>query len=929
MAQRVLKVTFEVDDKGSAKIQSASKRILSALKAIEAESKKANTAISKSTNALTDGVRKAESSTKRSTTLMGGYWKTLAGIISAVAIKNVTQSIIETGIEMERLSAFVKSSIQGWLDYNKTIGYVSDRAEELGLVFQTQIRDFGQLANVMRLSGYTADDLQTVFRGVTDAVAALQLSGEQAHLVMRGIIQVFNKGKVQAEELREQIGEKLPGAYVIFAKSLGMSQEELDKAMEQGQVYADSMINFARMLSEEFGRGAQEAAKLTSAAIGRMLSAWFKFKAAVAEGGLLESFRDVVEMITERLNDPKVIETFTKLSKIFSDLAMIIIDELIVGLDWLIKKIDDAGGWYNALRPIIKFFTEWGIKIGAIITALSFASTIFNKVIQTIIYLGAVIWGVIKAIGFFVKTWQQYTKIMGDATKIGNYADAVKFMTKEFAKLPPKAQAIIRAISKMHNAFQIFVDNIRKLLIGLLPFLTQWVGRAMRILGPFLAVWAGIKAAEGVGGMLQYKPPKDDAERLARYNEHLQEAIKLRDKYISARQNFIKAGDTDVLDELNKLIDIQNEKIELWQSNIETVTERMQENKKEIQDLTEDFIAMNEEISNNVDITDDHSLALDKEAEALKKLKQEFKEMIKTVRSNQEQYRKFIDALQELHINVLELEGDLTEARRLEEEKRFRNLRENLTREFGEYERFYELIELANQEHNLRMEQIERAEMARRAGRTRMTDTEFQGRQMLEAMKKVDELVKKREEEMLERWEAVKSYFGDAFGNMFSEIVSGTKSVTDAFTDMIKSMMTDLAKLAASAVFREVLAYFGGGGGAPGGFFGDMAQKLGGVILGRAGGGSVNAGQPYMVGERGPELFVPNTAGRVMANGGGGLTVVNNVTVSGQGAGGATQADQRNLGETITRMITEQTRVTILKETRPGGMLNRPAMGMR
>ena len=80
-----------------------------------------------------------------------------------------------------------------------------------------------------------------------------------------------------------------------------------------------------------------------------------------------------------------------------------------------------------------------------------------------------------------------------------------------------------------------------------------------------------------------------------------------------------------------------------------------------------------------------------------------------------------------------------------------------------------------------------------------------------------------------------------------------------------------------------------------------------------------------MVGERGPELFIPGQSGKIMANGaGGGFTVVNNVTVD--GSKGGNQADNRNMGDTISRMISEQTRSTLLKETRPGGILNKPNM---
>ena len=65
-----------------------------------------------------------------------------------------------------------------------------------------------------------------------------------------------------------------------------------------------------------------------------------------------------------------------------------------------------------------------------------------------------------------------------------------------------------------------------------------------------------------------------------------------------------------------------------------------------------------------------------------------------------------------------------------------------------------------------------------------------------------------------------------------------------------------------------------------------VTKALGGVIDtvfggGKAMGGPVNAGTSYVVGERGPELFVPNTAGTIVPNGGGGRGNTINVTVNG------------------------------------------------
>lgn len=97
------------------------------------------------------------------------------------------------------------------------------------------------------------------------------------------------------------------------------------------------------------------------------------------------------------------------------------------------------------------------------------------------------------------------------------------------------------------------------------------------------------------------------------------------------------------------------------------------------------------------------------------------------------------------------------------------------------------------------------------------------------------------------------------------------------FEDLKRIALGVLDDIAASAM-RSVI---GGGGG---GIISLAAAALG--APGRATGGPVSPGRAYMVGERGPELFVPTASGQVMANGGGGSRDVRvSIAVQGRGDG--------------------------------------------
>jgi tape measure domain-containing protein len=188
---------------------------------------------------------------------------------------------------------------------------------------------------------------------------------------------------------------------------------------------------------------------------------------------------------------------------------------------------------------------------------------------------------------------------------------------------------------------------------------------------------------------------------------------------------------------------------------------------------------------------------------------------------------------------------------------------------------------------------------------------------------------------------------GDSFAASFKGIISGTmgakealasffQSVADAFLDMAAQI---IAKWIQMTILNSVLSIFPGGGAGSGGGFGAGGAGFGGsnafgsfdaggglafgggfsLLPGRAMGGPVSAGTPYMVGERGPELFMPRQGGSIIPNnalGGGSTNVVVNVDASGSNVQGD-QAQAKQLGVAVSAAVQAE----LVKQQRPGGLL--------
>jgi methyl-accepting chemotaxis protein len=141
------------------------------------------------------------------------------------------------------------------------------------------------------------------------------------------------------------------------------------------------------------------------------------------------------------------------------------------------------------------------------------------------------------------------------------------------------------------------------------------------------------------------------------------------------------------------------------------------------------------------------------------------------------------------------------------------------------------------------------------------------------------------------------------------DLSMGTTSVKDAFKSMAKSIIADLIRLQIQQNITKPLSnMLSGMFGAPAGGTAPQAKAIG---------GSVRANSPYMVGENGRELFVPNSSGSIVPNnklGGGGVTVNQTINLS---AGVSQTVRAEVMG--MLPQIQEASKAAVLDARRRGG----------
>jgi tape measure domain-containing protein len=155
-------------------------------------------------------------------------------------------------------------------EYQRSLDFVSKTTRDFAIPTDILTREFTRLQASVSGAGGSVQDTEIAFKGIVAAVRATGGSIQDVNAALTATAQVFSKGKVSAEELRQQIGERLPGAFTLFAEAIGLTPQELDKALEGGKVSLNDFQVFAEKLFERYGETAQIIASSPSAAGDRL-----------------------------------------------------------------------------------------------------------------------------------------------------------------------------------------------------------------------------------------------------------------------------------------------------------------------------------------------------------------------------------------------------------------------------------------------------------------------------------------------------------------------------------------------------------------------------------------------------------------------------------------------------------------------------------
>lgn len=222
---------------------------------------------------------------------IGGLANLAKGLVAGVAVAGLVKGVKELGtsavntyIEMNALQEAIKFS--GGAEGQKNLDFLKQTVDKYGLPLKESAEGFKVLSGAMMGTKLAGEPMRKIFEAVSQNATVMGLSAEDTKGVFLALGQMMSKGKVSAEELNGQLGERLPGALGIAADAMGVTKSQLLDMMQQGKLMSEDFLpKFAEQLSKTYGTEALKKTDTLQANLNRLNNRWIEFKTKI--GGAL------------------------------------------------------------------------------------------------------------------------------------------------------------------------------------------------------------------------------------------------------------------------------------------------------------------------------------------------------------------------------------------------------------------------------------------------------------------------------------------------------------------------------------------------------------------------------------------------------------------------------------------------------------------
>jgi len=265
--------------------------------------------------------------TERSLNSLGSAASAAKGMLAAFATAATAKQILDTAKTIDQMRGTMQATSISTAAASANMAYVAKVSNTLGLEVVSASNAFAGLLAATKGTVLQGQATRDIFYSVAKAASALGKSAADTEGMLLAITQMMSKGKVSSEELRGQLGERLPGAFRMAAEAMGKTEAEFSKMLDTGEVVASEFLpKFAKALDEaysdaRFNRINQELNRLSNAwldlkaslidtdqiakALALVTKSLENWNSVIGEKSLSQKINEEIKAITELSNSPK------------------------------------------------------------------------------------------------------------------------------------------------------------------------------------------------------------------------------------------------------------------------------------------------------------------------------------------------------------------------------------------------------------------------------------------------------------------------------------------------------------------------------------------------------------------------------------------------------------------------------------------------
>lgn len=333
----------------------------------------------------------------RTSFIVAGFIATVT--LAGVAIAKIGSASVTTAIEMDKVNARMLAITGSTAAATVQFEDLRELADATGLNFKDLAQSFTRLQTAAQGTGLEGAAVEQMFEDLSFAAAKFRLPAEDVKGVMKAIEQIMSKGTVTAEEMRQQLGDRLPGAFNRAADAIGVTTVEFNKMLKKGEVMAvDFLPKFTKEIRRAFGAESVNRVDSLQASINRLDNAMLFFNTSFDQAvgvskvyrAALISLTDIVDALASNMDI--LIASVGALTFGFIGLVGPGILRGLVSMFGFLKKIGGfligaasaATGFGLALKLGLRFILGAGAGLALFATSAQSAVEAQNKLIDRI-----------------------------------------------------------------------------------------------------------------------------------------------------------------------------------------------------------------------------------------------------------------------------------------------------------------------------------------------------------------------------------------------------------------------------------------------------------------------------------------------------------------------------------------------------------------